>query len=69
MHLEHHLVGGYVRYISSHIIIIINSLCVVSLLFYTGSFLKKGERRLHEIRIMNIWNTIFTDRPIHFCLP
>ena len=24
MHLEHHLVGGYVRYISPHIIIIIN---------------------------------------------
>ena len=23
MHLEHHLVGGYVRYISPHIIIII----------------------------------------------
>ena len=25
MRLEHHLVGGYVRYISPHVIIIINS--------------------------------------------
>ena len=30
MRLEHHLVGGYVRYISPHIIIIIISLCVYS---------------------------------------
>ena len=29
MRLEHHLVGGYVRYISPHIIIIINSLMQV----------------------------------------
>ena len=27
MRLEHHLVGGYVRYISPHIIIIINNFC------------------------------------------
>ena len=27
MRLEHHLVGGYVRYISPHIIIIIINLC------------------------------------------
>ena len=29
MRLEHHLVGGYVRYISPHIIIIINHDSVV----------------------------------------
>ena len=27
MRLEHHLVGGYVRYISPYIIIIINPIC------------------------------------------
>ena len=32
MRLEHHLVGGYVRYISPHIIIIIISLYVVVIL-------------------------------------
>ena len=30
MRLEHHLVGGYVRYISPHIIIIINDKGVVN---------------------------------------
>ena len=30
MHLEHHLVGGYVRYISPYIIIIIILLDIVS---------------------------------------
>ena len=30
MRLEHHLVGGYVRYISPYIIIIINLLCSVT---------------------------------------
>ena len=29
MRLEHHLVGGYVRYISPHIIIIINHISVI----------------------------------------
>ena len=31
MRLEHHLVGGYVRYISPHIIIIINNFALLEI--------------------------------------
>ena len=34
MRLEHHLVGGYVRYISPHIIIIIITICSVHINVY-----------------------------------
>ena len=33
MRLEHHLVGGYVRYISPHIIIIIIIIILISMLW------------------------------------
>ena len=37
MRLEHHLVGGYVRYISPHIIIIIINPCATSTPFYAST--------------------------------
>ena len=37
MRLEHHLVGGYVRYISPHIIIIINESIIIIV-----SYMKPG---------------------------
>ena len=40
MRLEHHLVGGYVRYISPHIIIIIISQCYSLLNTTIFSFMK-----------------------------
>ena len=36
MRLEHHLVGGYVRYISPHIIIIIRE-CIVFVIIATST--------------------------------
>ena len=54
MRLEHHLVGGYVRYISPHIIIIIvvipntTSTITVHAKFVKGQSIFLGENKTHN---------------------
>ena len=43
MRLEHHLVGGYVRYISPHIIIIISTVYVISYTHIESKFIDNSE--------------------------